>query len=269
MPYSQIQACFDEQIQLLTHQRIIECENRRGLRWQTGSLLEAAFLELAAGLKPDLSVEIGAHEASFSICIKRLRPQVQALAFEANPYVFEKFSNAPDNTLKMIEYKNVAICDRTGFVDLHIPTLWPQGAFGKTNAISSLLPRINQGFKYETIRVPSSTLDEAVANIDFSTAVAWIDTEGAQRDVVTGGSDFFTRASAVYIEVETKEVWAGQPLESEISKLLGRHGFMPVLRDNLAKIQFNVIYIKPGDPYIGILQPIIKKYLNDIRSLLN
>lgn len=269
MAHSQIQAQFDELVELLGHPRITICESRRGLRQQTGSLLEDAFLALAIEFAPDLSVEIGAHEASFSARLKRNRPQVQALAFEANPYVFEKYLNAPDNSINSIEYKNVAICNKTGFVDLYIPTKWPKGSFGKTNAISSLLPRTNKHFEYEIVRVPALTLDDALDNIDFRKAIAWIDVEGGQRDVIEAAPKFFSQASAIYIEVETTEVWSGQTMVDEVSNLLAPHGFVPVLRDNLAEIQFNKIYIKNNKQNSTLSNPIIRKYINDIRSLLD
>lgn len=269
MSHSQIQARYQELNELLSHQRIIACENRRGLRQKTGSLLADAFLALAIEFAPELSVEIGAHEASFSVRLKRSRPQIEALAFEANPYVFEKYLTELDSYPESVKYMNAAICNQTGSVDIYIPTVWPHGSFPKTNAISSLLPRANKHFEYEIARVPAYTLDDAVQDITFREAVAWIDVEGAQRDVIEGASKFLSRASAVYIEVETTEVWSGQTMANDVSELLSQYGLVPVLRDNLAKRQFNEIYIKDSEQHVALADPIISKYVNDIVCLVS
>jgi FkbM family methyltransferase len=269
MSHSYIQAQFEELIELLSHPRITNCENRRGLRQQTGSLLEDAFLALAIETAPDLSVEIGAHEASFSARLKRSCPQVQAIAFEANPHVFEKYLHAPDNSLETVQYKNAAICSSTGFVDLYIPTKWSKGSFNKSNAISSLLPRTNKQFEYEKVSVPALTLDDALANIDFCNAVAWIDVEGAQREIIKSGTKFFSHASAIYIEVETVVIWKGQIIADEVSNLLAPHGFVPIIRDNLANIQFNQVYININKTPTSVSAPIVDKYIRDIRVLLS
>jgi hypothetical protein len=111
---------FDALVAFLGHPSIAACESRRGLRLQTGSLAEETSLALAAALAPDLSVEIGAYEASFSARLKQRLPRVRALA--------------------------------------------------------------------------------------FTNAVAWIDVEGAQRQVIEAASRFLACASAIFIAVETEPV---------------------------------------------------------------
>lgn len=166
------QTFFDALVAFLGHPSIVACESRRSLRRQTGSLLEEAFLALAVASAPDLSVEIGAHEASFSSRLKQRLPRVRALAFEANPYVFDRYTRGPDNRLSDVDYRNAAICDTLGTVNLFIPTRWSKGTFDKANAISSLHRRNSLQFDYETVSVPSLTLDAAVEAIAFTNAVA-------------------------------------------------------------------------------------------------
>lgn len=268
MTHAAIHARFEELVALLDHERIVNCESRRGIRRRTGALLEDAFLALAVALEPDLSVEIGAHEAGFSARLKRRRPHIQAWAFEANPYVFEKYVNAPDHALESVEYRNVAIGSVSGLVDFYIPTRFPKGSLRKANAISSLYPRVSEHFAYEVARVRASTLDEALSGLDCRTAVAWIDVEGAQRDVIEGAPRFLSRATAIYIEVETMELWAGQTMAHDVSDLLAPFGFVRILRDNLAHVQFNEVYIKNDERSAGVASPIVSQYVDDVRSAL-
>src|ERR1700678_4051107 len=58
------------------------------------------FLEVCGLVAPDASFEVGAREARYSTEIKRRQPEISCHAFEANPYVFERFRKTlrPDIT---------------------------------------------------------------------------------------------------------------------------------------------------------------------------
>ena len=101
----------------LEHNAIRSCANRQGLRERSGSLLEAAFLDLAARLAPTLSVEIGAHEASFSERLKAKLPDLHALAFEANPFVYRRHAGRLGQHPNAIDYRHAAICGEDGTVN--------------------------------------------------------------------------------------------------------------------------------------------------------
>ena len=260
---------FEEIVELLEHPRIANCESRQGLRRLTGNLLEDAFLTLVTRIGPDLSVEVGAHEADFSVRLKNCLPRVHCLAFEANPYVFAKFTRFGRRRLKSIVYKNVAICGKTGSVDIHVPRRWRKGSFARANAISSLLPRIAQDFEFETVNVPALTLDDAVDGLKFANAVAWIDVEGAQQEVLRSASGFLSRTAAIYIEVETAGVWRGQLMSDEVSALLASYGFVPVMRDNLAKVQFNIIYVANSSDKLALAHEVAADFKNKITAQIS
>ena len=268
MTASPFQSRFDELVALLGHPHIVACANRAGLRQQSGALLEDAYLALAVALAPDLSVEIGAHEAGFSRRLKRRCPQTRVLAFEANPYVYKKYVTAPGNPVAAIDYRNMAICDSNGMIDLYVPVSWVKGKFARTNPISSLSRRTSGQFEYETVTVPASTLDAALDGIEFADAVAWIDVEGVQKQVITSAPAFLSRASAIYIEVENVQVWNNQPIAEEVAELLGRHGFVPLLRDNLANIQYNIVYIKNEQKYSDLSRKILDDFYREIEQIL-
>jgi len=254
--------------QLLADPKINDCPNRRGLRLITGDLLEGAFLQICIALEPDLSVEIGAHEADFSIALKKAVPNIIAKAYEANPYVFKKYMEMPGDRLQNIDYAHCAICEKTGVIDLHIPRKWSKGDIQKENLISSVRPRNDQQFDYEVLSVPALTIVDALKDIVFNNAVAWIDVEGGQKNVLEGADSFLSKASAIYVEVESKQVWDGQSVDDDIARLLKEYQFVPVLRDNLALFQYNEIYVKEGAEIHALVNPIIQQYYCDIKSAL-
>src|SRR4051812_20597349 len=85
----ELRRLFTEQVSLLSHNRVAVCANRSGIRNSIADRLETAFIELATALAPELSVEVGAHEARFSERLKTRCPDLHALSFEANPNVFK------------------------------------------------------------------------------------------------------------------------------------------------------------------------------------
>ena len=242
---SQLDTLYSNLTELLNNPRITSCQNRTGLREASGLLLDNAYLDFAASLAPDLSVEIGAHEASFSSQMKHRCPEITALAFEANPYVYSKYVKMAADRLSGVKYINAAISDVEGTVDLYIPAMRDGQQFSLTNAISSLLPRSSDEFDYETVSVDALTLDDMSKEYDFQTAVAWIDVEGAHKAILDGGPEFFRRASAVHIEVETARVWDNQMVADEVTNSLSSYGMIPVMRDNLSGVQYNQVYINP------------------------
>lgn len=259
---------FNEQAALLNREPIARCENRRGLRRQTGYLLETAFLELAKSLAPDLSVEIGAHEASFSRRIKSALPNIRALAFEANPNVHERFAPELSNADVGIDYRLAAVCDHVGTAELRIPVKLREVAFDRANTISGLRRWAHPGFEYESINVPALTIDVAIGSTGNARSVAWIVAEGSQSEILAGGPDFFSRVAAIYIEVEDQERWRGQSLEGEITDRLSAFSLKSAMRDSLARGQCNQVYVRAESDIVGTAMPSILAYLEALRRLV-
>jgi FkbM family methyltransferase len=257
---------YDEQLILLDQERIARCENRRGLREATGDLLEAAFIELAAALEPELSVEVGAHEASFSARLKARLPGLHALAFEANPYVYERFAAEMRGPGAGVDYRFAAICAHDGVAEFRIPKTLVGDAVERRNEIGSL--RHWAGIvDFETVNVPALTLDTALSANAGARSVIWIDAEGAQSEILAGGGEFFRRVAAVYIELEDRERWHGQSLSGEVAERLAAASLVPVMRDNLARGQFNEVYCRTEPEILGTaLQP-VANYVGALRRL--
>jgi FkbM family methyltransferase len=259
------QAAYEEQLELLDSDCVTRCPNRAELRQQTAQLLESSFVELAANLRPEISVEVGAHEASFSERLKARVPSVRALAFEANPYVYAHF--APRLHQCEIDYRHAAICDRDGVAQFSIPTLLPTGAeCPRLNVISSLRHWVNIS-EYEETMVPALRID-TVLPAPPDRLVAWIDAEGAQGEILTGGGMFFSHVAALYIEVEYVTRWRGQLSYESLVEQLRQHSLVPVMRDNIARGQRNEVYIRADDDTMRIVMPTVEAYVLAVRELV-
>lgn len=262
------QRLMDEQAAVLDHAAVTGCANRRGLRERSGSLLEAAFLELAARLAPTLSVEIGALEASFSERLKASLPSVHALAFEANPVMYRWHADRLRQQAVAIDYMHAAISDEDGTAELHIPVSQNGIPFGLDAGITSLSLRTSTEFKYEQVRVPGFTLDTALKSLAVDRSVAWIDVEGAQGRIIAGGHRYFSRVLALYIELERERYWRGQLLDSEVVESLAKFSLVPIMRDNLASGQYNEVFIRMDkDIADAALLPVLR-YIEELRAML-
>lgn len=234
----------ERQLRILARPEIVAAPNRRGLRKKTGDLLERAYVDLVALLAPDLSIEVGAHEASHSLAVKARSPQTTALAFEANPHVHAHFSPKLAREAARIDYRHAAVTDREGICSLSIPRRSALGAFDRMNRISSLLARDRGAFEYEQVEVPATTLDRVGAETACVSASLWIDVEGAQRQVLDGAKMLLRKALAVFIEVEEQPIWQGQQIADTVDERLRAAGLVEAMRDSLARSQHNRVYLR-------------------------
>lgn len=253
----------EKQKELLHHSYVVKCANRQGLRKFTADKLEEAFCGLVTEIQPEISIEIGAHEASYSERIARSCPHTRILAFEANPYVYEHFARRLSNR---IEYINAAVCRSHGdTVILYVPSSRLDQKIGRRNAISSLRVRNYSDYEYLEVAVKSINLDEFLKSQATRSTVMWIDVEGAQEHVLASAKVCLEQSQAVYIEMEEVEVWARQPLASIVSKRMHESGFREVMRDAIADIQFNAIFIRNNQSCNATAEKFSRWYCDEIQ----
>lgn len=214
-------------------------------RAEVGERVERTFRELCREVAPTVSLEVGAHEARFSRWLKGEVPTAQCWAFEANPYVHKKYVDRVTDS--GVDYRHLAISDVNGTVELGIPRELHNTdrgrRFGKsrTNRMASLSQH-RYAERTDTVTVPSVPLDDFVSVADDDVVVAWIDVEGASGPVLSSGEKVLSRASLVYIEVESEPVWDGQWLDVDVARFLSGCGLVPVLRDVQRRHQYNVVF---------------------------
>ena len=69
----------------------------------------------------------------------------------------------------------------------------------------------------DAVTVPATTLDALLTEVAAGVRVAaWVDVEGANREVLTGGATLLGRVDLIKIEVETQEMWSGQWLAVDV-----------------------------------------------------
>lgn len=198
--------------------------------------LKNRFISMCKQFKICTSVEVGAHEASFSRVVGSIPEVISIIAFEASPFVWKKYRpGIPEN----IDYRNQAVTDKTGPTTFYVQ----QNKSPSETVNNSILQRTKIAQTQEVI-VESITLDQLLPI--KSPAALWIDAEGASREVLLGGTEFLVKTALVYLEVEHERYWQNQWLFKDVLKFLETNGFLlHSIREQYVN-QSNCIFINPA-----------------------
>lgn len=218
------------------------------------------FLSMQRVLNPNFSIEIGAHEASFSQSMIRHFVDIPCWAFEANPSVHQKFYGKL--TALGIDYLNLAISDINGAISFEIQESHLGDYRPDDLANNSIYKRTESGWTYKQIAVASRSLDDFFFNpqklSEHSRGCLWVDVEGASREVLNGGTSLLNKIDSIFIEVEHQMHWENQWLFADVNEFFRQHGFVAVARDSEYESigQNNVIYIQSNteqfDEIVGL-----------------
>ena len=227
---------------LVTRLKRSEPDQLLELRGHSNALLVELFHELADEMELGALLECGAREATASVRFVGARPDRRAIAIEANPYTFEKMTRlaAQDG----VEVVNAGVSNEPGSLVMRI--LQTGDKTGQTKGRSSFLAgRHDASTAFEEVRCSVTTVDRLVDDLNVATPMAlWIDVEGMAHEVIAGAVlTLASLARLVFVEVETKPLWEGQRLFTEVCASLARQGLRPVARDaQLKNTQINVIF---------------------------
>lgn len=217
-------------------------------RWSTNAALVDLFHELCGATGVQVFIECGAYSAEDALRFLRNSPSRQAIAIEANPYVYEQRTRIAESL--GVKTLNVGLGSQPGYFDLQIPN--KRGATEPTPPYASFLNHKDEkDWPSETVRCEVTTLDSLITEAERSKATAlWIDVEGAAGDVLRGSEGILRSGCVklVMVEVETKQLWKEQMVLSDIKNYLAVFGLNPVARDaQMGNTQFNVIFAQDLD----------------------
>jgi FkbM family methyltransferase len=205
------------------------------------------YKKLCVKLQANVILEIGAYEASFSKDMGAILPDARIIAFEANPFVFDKFkTRVPSSVTYLNQAVGADTSPRTLWIPRTIPAREGQTSLPNVNSTSSLRSRAADGVTYEQVECECTTVDTILgATKQQKTTALWIDAEGAVGDILLGARVSLSRdVVALFIEVENKSAWAGQWLAEDVQNHLEAKGFTSFARDCETKWQYNEIFVR-------------------------
>lgn len=202
--------------------------------------------------------DIGSWHLKQSIEFADIFPYSEIYAFEANPENFkiceQTYNNLSSNYKNRIHLYNTAVDKIDGKIKFY--PVNPNKSIGYNPGASSKYKFIeglngtffNQSWIQDEIEVDSITLDtwknnNIIPNIDC----IWIDVQGAEMDVFSGGIETLKNVKIIFTEIATKAYYDGQPLFNELNDFLQSQGFVELVdsrEDNVVGYEINTIYIK-------------------------
>jgi FkbM family methyltransferase len=208
--------------------------------------LDTLFHDLVVLARPAVFVEGGAFEADTSLRVAAALPGCRVVAFEANPYVYDRFSATRDFAAGSVEYVHEALADEPGKVVFRVVSASSSLADDRVQGYNSMLPRVGDDWlgdvEYEEIEVPATTLDAEFADAGGRAAM-WLDVEGATGIVLAGARTFLDRCDVVKIEVEQAPFWKDQWLADDVVEAMAKHRLIPVARDIQDEDQYNELFV--------------------------
>ena len=230
--------------QLFAHASAYDVNSKSDRLRSCGDLTEF-FFQLVRVLQPDLFIEAGAKDGASSRYARRFLKDSRIVAFEANPFTFERFEPTFRKGKSNVEYLNLALSNEAGEIAFNVNV----AADGSPRADGQGSLMAFGGDKSDfagTVEVTAkaTTMDDFFPAQSFNSCALWVDVEGASEMVLTGGHETLQKADVVIIEVEDRAYWDGQWLRSDVVNYLLDHGLVPVSRDFQSRYLYNLVFVR-------------------------
>ena len=239
-PHRAMARLYDQQLRLFA----AHYSNMWDGRSNSAAVVSAYFHELVDLSRPALFVEAGAYRAEASRRTREQHPDCRVVAFEANPYNYEKYVDELGFADLGIEYRHLALTESAGPVTFHLRSRQDGQDLRKTTGNSSLLRMKGTDTEYEEISVEGVTLDGFFADSAAAPVCLWIDVEGASRQVLHGARSLLSRTELVLIEVEEVFRWEDQWRSLDVIEFFLEAGFLPLTRDAEYNQHYNIIFVR-------------------------
>ena len=228
---------------------LIEKFGKEFQQFSNKALVESFFNILVAH-PCNVLLELGAHRAMTSRTFRRKRPDRTAVAIEANPFNYERFRESVEKNGTI--YKNLAVTDKTGPVDMILSDGEMDRKRGHTKTSNSILK--NTTFNAtKKITVPSMSFDDLATDLvknkeipalDQQRPSLWIDVEGALSMLLDGAQKKLPECLMVLAEVEREILFEGQATVEKIMQQFSDLGYFAFLKDcEYHPKQFNIIFL--------------------------
>ncbi len=208
---------------------------------KSARLLEEIFYQVCEDTKISQFVECGAHDAFASRKFKSKFPTIKAVAFEANPHVFDNFFGLVKAA--GVIYINKAISDRVGTQGLFLKSKdtksWSSEGYLRFDDV--------EDSKLERIQVATTTLDLEMANsLSKLPTALWIDVEGSNKVLVEGAKSFLESnlVEVILIETQVDVVWEKDFSAIELCQEFHSYGYELIARDCPQHWGCNLLFVK-------------------------
>jgi FkbM family methyltransferase len=198
------------------------------------------------GIEPKAILDIGAHTGQFHSWSKRVWPDVGVFMIEANSLHKDTLNRLA--TENGDSYLIAALGDEVREVTFYTRSDKPHtegNSYYKEHNYWDI-PQLVQESKVMLKRLDDIFEDDAVFDL------IKVDTQGSELDILRGGKDLVSRASAIILEVSYIEYNEGAPSQQETLDYMKKIGFEEKISigehyDGEQIVQKDLLFLKIGD----------------------
>jgi FkbM family methyltransferase len=187
--------------------------------------LKAKRLEVLSGLGIEVALDVGANKGQWASELRRSGYLGKIISFEPSPEPFAQLQ-----TLARCDQQHACVQAGLGSRDGTAQLLTTSATVNSSFRNPVHRPNLSSGIEVEgQVTVLIRRLDSVLPSLASETDRFYlkIDTQGFEREVLTGAPDTLSRTDAVEIELSLLELYEGQGLLPEVWELLVSSGLRP------------------------------------------
>jgi FkbM family methyltransferase len=168
-------------------------------------------------------LDVGAHEGQSALRFRRLFPSATIHSFEPLPDAFAQLERVLKGAPRQ-HCHHLALGDRIGTVPIH------RSSWSQSSSLLEMADLHKSAYPFSAGtsvgQAPLETLDSVAARISFEPPILLkIDTQGFERQVLTGAEQTLSQVKLIIVETSFAELYVGQARFPEIYALLSEHDF--------------------------------------------
>lgn len=168
-------------------------------------------------------IDVGANIGQSALHLHALLPKAQIFSFEPLPDCYQQLCKTTQH-IPLIRSYNLALGDSEGQVKMHRSRFSPSSSLLEMGELHKEAFPFTKGQTVESVRM--TTLDAVASQLEMNANIMIkIDVQGYEDKVIKGSDLTLQRTTLVIVETSFYELYGGQPLFSDIHRLLSDRGF--------------------------------------------
>lgn len=178
---------------------------------------------LRQGVTPRTVIDVGGNVGQFAVAWAKLFPQARVHSFEPVPDCAAELRKNV-SLLEGVKIYPFALGEAAGEAELHVNSYSYASSFlPATRKHREAFPEVQESGE---VSVEVSTLDRVFSGVELRGPVLLkLDVQGYEAQVIRGGAETLRRVDYVVLEASFKQMYEGEPLFTDIMRLMENRGF--------------------------------------------
>ena len=201
--------------------------NPRAMLMRSKGVISDIFIRLDYPWIHDLGIkmvlDIGGNVGRFSKTIEYLFPEAKIIAFEPLPSCHDKMVTLMGDYQRFSSY-NVGLGDEESVMEMEESNHNPSSSLLPMGEIHKDAFPFAKGGKKKKVAIRRLDNMEAELNMEYPMMIK-VDVQGFEAKVIAGGTNVFSKAKILLLELSFQELYQGQPFFDDIYEMIKPMGF--------------------------------------------